>query len=615
MEKINGPMGSMSIWITESVLSNKHRFYLFFLLFLFSFFQPFITEHLIDKCGLERKVYSFNDYNNGTLLRGKLINIEDNIRHCEWLITVDNSSQDNFHFINLYFNHSYHFNCKTDIVYIFDGGSYEDRLLASINGPFNKLKPIFSNSNSLLILHYTENAYQTWPIFSIDYSITDCPLNCSNNGICVNNTCICDKFHTGIVCQFELCSNNCSNLGNCAPSPINDTCLIETKYFCNCKSNIIGQYCNIDLNQTEFNSIKSEKLFFNEQLFSARASHASVYDPISDSIYIYGGRNYELIYSDLLLYSIQTNKWHNLTNCDMIMMARPNERPKSLWAHTLNIIGDTLILFGGISDTGLISNELWFYNLTKNRWQRKSIVGATIPGLAFHVSVVVDAKWLYIHGGYLQDSSISADLYCLNIEEKSLKWKLVKPINTKAYYRHIAGHAALFYPHLRSIVMFGGISFKGQLQNEIHLYNVDKNFWSIIPANNKNNLNYIPKRRAFHSMTLIEDYLLIFGGFIEPENLQKECGDNRIYLYSLNCHQWIDLKRYQFNSSIDGIITHNVIHRNNLLFVIGGYYNNIYNEVSIFTLPPLSSLTNTSKCPGICSLLTQCTSCLIYGII
>lgn len=610
-------MGSISVWITESV-SNKLRFYLFCLLLLF---QLFNTEPFIDKCGLERKIYSFNELNNnnnhdddnGTLVRGIISNIEENIRHCEWLITFD-SSISNFHFINLYFNHSYQFNCKTDTVYIFDGGSYEDPLLASINGPFTKLMPIFSKTNSLLILHYTEYTNQTGPIFSIEFSITDCPLNCSGNGICVNNSCICDKYHTGFVCQFQLCPNNCSNLGNCVPSPINDTCLMETEYFCNCKSNIVGQFCNINLNETKFDSIFNlERLFSNEQIFSARASHASVYDPVSDSIYIYGGRNYELIHSDLLLYSIQTNKWYNLTNCDM-MITMQYERPKSLWAHTLNIIDDTLILFGGISDTGIISNELWFYNLTENRWQRKFILGIRIPGLAFHISIIVEQKWLYIHGGYLQDSTISPDIYRLNIRERRLKWELLKPINTKAYYRQIAGHTAIFYPQLRSIVIFGGISFKGQLRNEIHLYQVDKNFWTIIPVSSDNNLKYIPNKRAFHSMTLIDDYLLIFGGFIEQENIQKECTDNRIYLYSLNCHQWIDLERYQFNSSIDGLITHNVIHRRNHLFVIGGYFNNNYNGVSIITLPPISTiLANTFKCPGICSLLTKCISCLVYG--
>ena len=50
----------------------------------------------------------------------------------------------------------------------------------------------------------------------IDCAVLKCPSDCSQNGQCMNGTCICDMGYSGDDCgSVNICSNDCSGHGKC----------------------------------------------------------------------------------------------------------------------------------------------------------------------------------------------------------------------------------------------------------------------------------------------------------------------------------------------------------------------------------------------------------------
>lgn len=573
-------------------------FLLFEFLFLFKTFSATVKRHSHYNCGNHRKVFSPGSEDPPY---GVISNFDNSTFTCEWLISTANLNSSTLKYINIRII-SIDFNCQSDTLYIFDGNSYEDKLVASFSGTIFANEQLFVSSGHLFVLQYSDFSHEL-SNFIAEYSITECPLNCSSHGKCENNQCTCDPYWTGVACQTQLCPNNCSYSGHCSQVPVTDSCYTQSDHYCECLADYIGQAC--DIVKTEYFNHKDlfqwKVLFQNEQYFSGRASHSSVYDPNTDTLFTYGGRNYETIFGDLISYSFTTNKWHNLTKCDKAHSFN-NSSPRPLWGHTLNIFNTFLILFGGIFSNGAISNELWVYDIVQRRWSMKATKSAQpIAGLVFHTSTIVDHEWMYVHGGRLQNGLYSSDLFRINLIDGLTQWQLISNTNHKTANLQLVGHTAVFYPPLRSIVYFGGISLsqlqQNQLNNRLHLYNVDQNVWSHLVVSPSE--PFLPSARVFHTTLLIDNYLLIFGGFTlhDSNNInlhQVQCQDNQIYLYCFTCHKWVD-----FNSLIalktsvkstaqfpfNGLYSHTLIKRNNLLIVSGGFSSHIHNTLLVNTFP------------------------------
>ncbi|XP_075678813.1 multiple EGF like domains 8 [Dermatophagoides pteronyssinus] len=240
----------------------------------------------------------------------------------------------------------------------------------------------------------------------------------------------------------------------------------------------------------------------------------------------------------------------------------------------MNIVNNSLIIFGGIGADGHQFNDIWIYNLVERYWIQPQTI-FQIPPIAFHVAIIVDQQWLYIHGGRFENSSISSNIYRINLlSSLNNQWESLNK------GRKLAAHTAIFYN--RSILIFGGIDMNNnQLQNTLYQYNVDDNYWSIIRYR-YHDQNLIPRKRALHSMLLLDnDYLMIFGGFIENDCDNKDDDDGtKIYLFSLKYRYWTmydDHNQFPFKS----ISSHTMIRRKNFLFIFGGYYGQIRDEILV----------------------------------
>lgn len=104
-------------------------------------------------------------------------------------------------------------------------------------------------------------------LLSSGYDISNCLMNCTNNGGCnfdqINNKfiCLCTKYFTGPACQIDTrpCSSDpCLNNATCYdysnPGNYNTSINNSTGFYCACINNLYqGQYCEskIDVCQNE----------------------------------------------------------------------------------------------------------------------------------------------------------------------------------------------------------------------------------------------------------------------------------------------------------------------------------------------------------------------------
>ena len=69
------------------------------------------------------------------------------------------------------------------------------------------------------------------------------------------------------------------------------------------------------------------------------------------------------------------------------------------FSHSASLYLDSMVLFGGELQNGSLTNDLWLYNITLNKWTELAVNDAfKPPPLAEHTANVVDDK-LYIFGG------------------------------------------------------------------------------------------------------------------------------------------------------------------------------------------------------------------------
>lgn len=90
----------------------------------------------------------------------------------------------------------------------------------------------------MLILLYSDANYALGG-FRAEFSVTECPRNCTGHGVCVNSKCICKTNWTGVDCSFEICPQNCG-------SEYGRGVCIKSK--CQCSEGYSGQACDLSKN-------------------------------------------------------------------------------------------------------------------------------------------------------------------------------------------------------------------------------------------------------------------------------------------------------------------------------------------------------------------------------
>ncbi|XP_063697443.1 multiple epidermal growth factor-like domains protein 8 [Culicoides brevitarsis] len=573
--------------------------------------------------------------------------------HCEWLIRAANSSQ----FITLSFR-SISTECAYDYIFVYDGDSYaKSTLLGSFSGKTSP-KPIVAASGSMLILLYSDTNY-VLDGFKADFSVTNCPNNCSSHGKCVNHKCICSSSWLGDDCSKNACPQNCHaelNQGKCV------------KDHCECASGYSGMSC----------SLKKDDPISNEYHWLAdsidglhpRAAHTATYIEKTDSLYVFGGYDLNNVLDNLEIYRFETSQWENEhglrlkqahfkdrldTTLLKAVLDSPGEsplfhlkdgsifknvllsvtegnklrstrsagnntinsenqhnydRPSARHGHAASNVEDGFVIYGGKTSSGHLSDELWLYNISSNnRWSLRALNSLVKPPALVRHTLTYANGFLYLFGGSTSSGDFSSRMFKIRISRNSSEeqWQEVKCRGGKSLDVRVVAHTTVYYEPLNSLIVYGGITTGvarfSKLSDRMFAFNLETQFWAeILYPRTYLRDTFVPRERAFHTSVVSGNYLIVFGGYSHRHNKEEICYDNTIYLYHLGCHTWTspEILGQSTNHSPkeQGVFAHASALRGNTLLLVGGYHGTVNGDLLAYTIPPMiyESADPESKC-------------------
>ncbi|KAK3778992.1 hypothetical protein RRG08_034250 [Elysia crispata] len=242
-------------------------------------------------------------------------------------------------------------------------------------------------------------------------------------------------------------------------------------------------------------------------------------------------------------------------------------KPSSRWGHTMTHVNSELaVLIGGQSDKSLSKDSIWFLHPEMRTWKCPDVAVEGIkPEYRIGHTATYDPtmRCIYVYGGS-KNAKWFHDVHMFDLDEQ--KWTLVKTEGkapTRAY------HSSTLHRH--ELWVFGGVFPCPDPQpdgcdNEIHIFSpVDQSWYKPIVMGEK------PRPRSGHSATLINDMLVIFGGWDFPYCY------NDLFVLDLTTVEWSEPKILgkppkprSWHAS--------VAVANNRIFVHGGYdgYNPLH---------------------------------------
>ena len=291
-----------------------------------------------------------------------------------------------------------------------------------------------------------------------------------------------------------------------------------------------------------------------------RYGHISVLDRLESKIFVYGGRTKYDKLSNLIIgdntnafcgmeyFDIKLNKWFRPS------IGEETGYPPLRRNHIGEILGNQLIIHGGIDEYGDILNDVFFININniesnKERWT-SLMISSIIPGpyVYGHSSALVleseiiksnktnvyyfpdddkvynknipknriKLKGIYIFGGKKKiegTSGISNDLYVLVLGKKPCHWKKLDNVRGKKPPGRYC-HSMNFYEPGNFLIIHGG---RNDSQSEsfalddTYIFDLDLFQWNKIDLIS-NTLDFKVMPRCAHDSVICSDKLIIFGG-------------------------------------------------------------------------------------------------------
>ena len=279
----------------------------------------------------------------------------------------------------------------------------------------------------------------------------------------------------------------------------------------------------------------------------------------------------------------------------------------SRFGHTSIYYQNKIYFFGG---TLKIEKSSLLTNLEIFSFHDKSFVVSNSKGgpckRKNHIAELIGNTML-IHGGLDEDEQILDDCYILNL--LTLKW-FIPVINLNTPHPKVYGHSScLVVPN--SVITNGAfsvykipdvdyISKKGKknIQKGLYIFGgktkeingLTNNLWILLLGQTP--LQWIkpetkgiqPSPRYYHSMNFYEKskYIIIHGG--RNDNLSSSCALDDTFILELVNLNWIKIKLYSNNDNFKVIsrFGHNSSIFDNKLIIFGGMNNNNYIGSSLF---------------------------------
>jgi hypothetical protein len=186
--------------------------------------------------------------------------------------------------------------------------------------------------------------------------------------------------------------------------------------------------------------------------------------------------------------------------------------PKRRCYHCAFVYKEYLYIFAGMDINEGKMNDLFKVCLNKNaedflKWQEVIMHNSNPPELSY-LQGALDAESgkFYCFGGENIYQRYPNELNVLDLERKS--WS--KKTFDESKIPGMTGHSLQYHSETHSLIIYGGFA-KGVYLNQIYIYDISGNSWSVIKPD-ENDKKDFPCGRMLHSAIILNDYLYIFGG-------------------------------------------------------------------------------------------------------
>ncbi|KAL5974138.1 hypothetical protein ACLOJK_030801 [Asimina triloba] len=194
--------------------------------------------------------------------------------------------------------------------------------------------------------------------------------------------------------------------------------------------------------------------------------------------------------------------------------------PSGRFGQTCTVVGDSLVLFGGINDHGVRQNDAWVGHVVHDEslgirlsWRLLDVGSIMPPPRGAHAGCNVGDKRMVIHGGIGPDGLRLGDTWLLDLSEgmRSARWHEIEtPVSPPAR----SGHTLTWIAGAH-VILFGGRGTGYEVLNDLWLFDMGGEIpeWVELHSNSSNVPNSMPLPRVGHSATLIlGGRVLIYGG-------------------------------------------------------------------------------------------------------
>jgi N-acetylneuraminic acid mutarotase len=267
--------------------------------------------------------------------------------------------------------------------------------------------------------------------------------------------------------------------------------------------------------------------------FEPRTGHGGVFMP-DQCLYVFGGNTLNTFLDDLVRFCLHKNRWETIN--------KRGTWPSGRHGHAIARYQEGFYMYGGIVDSQVHSEQLWWFDTVSLTWHFiETTSQIQPPRLASHSLTAVEDKWLYLFGGQMVDKEFTSDIFRIDIANP-VQWEKVNVVGGKESTRRLSGHSTVYHSPSKSLLIFGGFTPSyarfPKRTNLLHSFHIEQNQWNQINYGFADSMEP-PLERAFHSASIIGNYMIIVGGNAHIHHRAELCFDGDVYYYHLGCHRWI----------------------------------------------------------------------------
>ena len=287
--------------------------------------------------------------------------------------------------------------------------------------------------------------------------------------------------------------------------------------------------------------------------YNPNARNGSCYWNINDRyLYLFGGSENNNLYNDFQYYDLVLKRWIKIDNIEL-----PEPRFGSIFFKYKNEYNkEFLVISGGFSQENTTLNDMWFYDIYKNVWNKKALPDEFKIGA--YSSFGLHNNKIYIFGGISLEKNvtkINKNFYQYDFINNKLKILEIENSPNPSFNSN-------FWVYYNYLYISDGLSLDDNFDiyqlNNLWRFNFNTSLWQKIKLPSK---NYLPKNSSliYHK----NDFVYLLGGIDYKNQIH-----NYILRISLIDHSYkkIEINDDSFEARSDSCIWQ----LSNSIYIFGG---------------------------------------------